>query len=100
MLKNLLIIFFALYLPCQVSYAQSSTEGETVGQSELLAVDVNTASAEEMAAIFKGIGLKKAQAIVDYRNEHGSFKSAQELTNVKGIGLSLLERNSDYIHLQ
>ncbi|MMZ63037.1 ComE operon protein 1 [compost metagenome] len=46
-----------------------------------------------------GIGEKKAKAIVDYRNEHGPFKSVDELTNVKGIGEKMLEKMRPHIGL-
>ena len=49
------------------------------------ALDINTASAEEFVKV-KGIGEKKAERIISYRNEHGKFNSIDELTNVKGIG--------------
>jgi competence protein ComEA len=43
--------------------------------------------------------LAKAKLIVDYRTAHGAFKSMDELTNVKGIGLKTVEKNRDYIKL-
>ena len=49
-------------------------------------VNINTADAETMAAELNGIGLVKAQAIVEYRKKHGPFKSAEDLSLVKGIG--------------
>jgi competence protein ComEA len=49
------------------------------------AVNVNTASKEELEAL-KDIGPVKAQAIVDYRREHGPFHSLDDLDKVKGIG--------------
>ena len=56
------------------------------------AVNINTATAKELEAL-PGIGAKKAQAIVEYREEHGgSFKSVDELKEVKGIGPKLLEK--------
>ena len=49
------------------------------------ALDINTASAEEFVKV-KGIGEKKAERIISYRDEHGKFNSVDELKNVKGIG--------------
>jgi len=51
-------------------------------------VDINMADAATLAKNIKGVGLKKAQVIVAYRNKHGMFKSVDEITRVKGIGLS------------
>jgi competence protein ComEA len=56
-------------------------------------VDVNTADAETISAELKGIGLKKAKAIVEYRSKHGPFQSADDLTLVKGIGERTVELN-------
>ncbi|MDF5666479.1 ComEA family DNA-binding protein [Vibrio parahaemolyticus] len=64
-----------------------------------ITVNINTASAEEIATMLKGIGEKKAQSIVDYRTEHGPFKTAADLTNVKGIGEATIKKNEDRILL-
>lgn len=56
-------------------------------------VNINTADAKTLAENIKGIGPKKAQAIVVYRRENGPFKSLQELTKVKGIGEKFIEKN-------
>ncbi|HIP46401.1 MAG TPA: helix-hairpin-helix domain-containing protein [Campylobacterales bacterium] len=53
------------------------------------ALDINTASAEEFVKV-KGIGEKKTERIISYRNEHGKFNSIDELTNVKGIGKKIV----------
>ena len=63
-------------------------------------VNVNTASADEISENLKGIGLSKAQLIVDYRDTHGAFDHADELVNVKGIGLKTIDRNRDLILVQ
>lgn len=62
-------------------------------------VDVNTASAEEIAEGLDGVGLSKAKAIVSYREANGRFRHADELVNVKGIGLSTVDKNRDNIQL-
>lgn len=56
-------------------------------------VNINTASADELVAALNGIGLKKAEAIVKYREEHGAFASADDLVKVSGIGAKTLEKN-------
>lgn len=59
-------------------------------------VNINTASAYELAALLPGIGEKKAEAIVEYRNVTGGFSSVDELIEVDSIGKSLLERIRPY----
>jgi competence protein ComEA len=62
-------------------------------------VNINTASAAELAESLDGIGEAKAQAIVAYRTQIGGFKSADQLTEVKGIGLKTVEKNASFIKL-
>ncbi len=64
-----------------------------------LSVDVNTASAEELADALHGVGVAKAQAIVEYRDENGEFEHIDELVNVRGIGLRTVDRNRERIEL-
>ena len=56
-------------------------------------VDVNTASAETLAATMEGVGPQKAQAIVAYRDRHGPFVAVEDLTAVRGIGPATPEKN-------
>lgn len=53
-------------------------------------VDVNAAAVEELA-VLPGIGEGRAQAIIDYREEHGPFTSLEGLLQVKGVGEKILE---------
>ena len=55
------------------------------------AVDLNTASVEELQAV-KGIGASKAEAIVQHRKQHGPFKRVEELDEVKGFGKKTVDR--------
>jgi len=60
-------------------------------------IDINTASATDIAEVLHGIGVAKAEAIVAYRDEHGPFKSLEDLGKVKGVGEKTLERNASRI---
>ena len=60
-------------------------------------VNINTASEQELIIALKGIGSKKAQAIIKYRAKHGKFKSNKDLLAVTGIGQKLLDNNSGRI---
>ena len=53
-------------------------------------LNINTATVEQLKELPK-VGDKTAKAIVKYREEHGEFKSVDELLNVKGIGKKKLE---------
>ncbi|MDB9733269.1 helix-hairpin-helix domain-containing protein [Porticoccaceae bacterium] len=67
---------------------------------EPLAVNINTASAEEMAESLKGIGIKTAEAIVTFRNNEGLFTSPEAIMAVKGIGDFTFEVNKDVIMVE
>ena len=69
-------------------YPDSLLEGEVI--------DLNTASEADLTRL-PGIGEKRAQAIVDYRESSGPFQSVEELTEVKGIGEGILAQVYDYV---
>jgi competence protein ComEA len=56
-------------------------------------VDVNTADASTLARELDGVGLSKAQAIIDYRKANGPFKTPEDLAKVKGLGQKTVDRN-------
>jgi competence protein ComEA len=66
-----------------------------VGLSAQDLVNINTADAATLAEAIKGVGIKRAEAIVAYRSEHGPFKSVDELTSVQGIGEKILEESRE-----
>lgn len=55
------------------------------------AVDINKATVQELNGL-QGIGPAKAQAIVEYRQKNGQFKSTKDLAKVKGIGTKIVEK--------
>lgn len=55
-------------------------------------VNINTADAQKIADSISGIGLKKAQTIVDYRTKNGEFKTLDDLNKVTGIGDKTIEK--------
>ena len=62
-------------------------------------VNINTADAATLAAALNGVGIKKAEAIIAYREQKGKFTSPEQLLEVKGIGQATLDKNKDKIKL-
>ena len=62
-------------------------------------VNVNRADAPAIAEVLKGVGLSRAEAIVEYREQNGDFQDAYELANIKGIGERTVEQNEAKIRL-
>lgn len=62
-------------------------------------VNINTADAETLAAELTGIGMAKAEAIVADRERNGNFKSASDLTRVKGVGERTIAMNKGNIRI-
>lgn len=60
-------------------------------------VDINSAGAEQLAAMLEGVGESRAQAIVEYREDNGDFARIEDLTEVSGIGRVTLENNRELL---
>ena len=69
------------------------------GALQAAPVNINQAPAEQIAENLSGIGEKKAQDIVKWRATNGPFKSADQLTEIKGIGPKTVEANRKDIQL-
>ncbi len=88
-MKNKLTgIFAALILTSSMAFAVDPEE-----RIDQQMININTASAEQMSQAMEGVGMAKAMAIVKFREENGLFNNVEELTQVKGIGDSTLEKN-------
>ena len=80
-----------LVLMSSLSYASVKTEAHTHRKAALQhevsveKVNINTANAQQLATL-KGVGPKRAESIVAYRNDHGPFADVNALSSVKGMG--------------
>ena len=63
-------------------------------------VNINSAGAEELAEALSGVGLTRAEAIVESREKQGAFKSPDDLARVKGVGAATVDKNRDRIRLK
>ncbi len=102
-LKSFISLIFAalatmVFLNINVAQAEEPQAKQIIASATM--ININTADAAVLASSMKGVGLKKAQAIIDYRNTYGAFHDANELMEVKGIGKSILEKNIKLISIE
>ncbi|KTD21985.1 competence protein ComEA [Legionella lansingensis] len=91
-------LFAAVLSLCVVSFpiqaASQANNLSTIKKEQSRAkINLNKADVHNLANSVKGIGQKRAQAIVKYREEHGAFKSIEELSQVRGLGKQFVKRN-------
>ena len=85
-----LFLVFVCSLVSVPGYAASDLASEP---QQLDSININSANGEQMAEGLDGVGLKKAEAIVSYREQHGAFTSLEQLAEVKGIGEKIVAKN-------
>ena len=88
--RNLFMSFLAVLT---LTWANLLLADNATEPQMMATVNINEADAETLATVLDGVGLKRAEAIVLYRQQNGKFYSAEELTAVKGIGESTVTRN-------
>lgn len=98
-LPDLLVFGNSEYQKKKTTVKSTKTKSTKPQQIYTGKVNINSAGVKELSRL-SGIGPVKAKAIIDYREEHGAFKTAEELTKVKGIGAKTLEKNLDRIVLE
>ncbi|MES2674824.1 MAG: ComEA family DNA-binding protein [Pseudomonadota bacterium] len=77
--------------------AKAAPSANAVAQQEV--INLNTADAQTLTNL-KGVGLKKAEAIIAWRKANGGFKSIEQFADVKGIGFKTLEANRKYLRVK
>ncbi|RUO65346.1 competence protein ComEA [Pseudidiomarina planktonica] len=88
-----LMMSFGLLQPA-VADQSSATQSK---QGTEATVNLNTASAAELAQSLVGVGMKRAEQIIALREEIGRFTAVEQLLDVRGIGPKLLEKNAGKI---
>lgn len=81
------------------SATNSASDNASSTVKKLQTVNINTADAKTLQDSLKGIGAKRAAAIIAYRTQNGPFKSADDLTKIKGISQKVVNQNRDHITL-
>ena len=98
--KGALLLVLVLGLsPIAVAADGGDRTGGGVSSASIT-VNINTADAQSLAAGLKGIGPSKAAEIVKYRETFGPFASVDELSEVKGVGKSTIDKNRSVLSLE
>ena len=85
-----------VYVPTKEEAANQESYSNATGNKETKKVNINKASLEELKQV-KGLGGKRAQDIIDYRESKGTFRSVDDLKKVSGIGAKTIEKLKDYV---
>ena len=80
--------------------SKAAPPAQLVASIEQSAVNINSADMETLARELNGVGSAKARAIVEYREAIGAFASIDELLEVKGIGMAILEKNRNKLSVK
>ena len=80
--------------------SKAAPSAQLVASIEQSAVNINAADMETLARELNGVGSAKARAIVEYREANGAFASIDELLEVKGIGMAILEKNRNKLSVK
>ena len=86
--KRMIVLIVALAMVVAFSAPSWATDAGKI--------NLNKATAAELSQL-KGIGMKYAERIVEFRDKNGSFKEVEDLLKIQGIGPKTLEKNKDRI---
>jgi competence protein ComEA len=85
MIRMMMAAIAAIALSAPALSAQSKTPAPKPAATAAAPVNLNTATAEQLATI-PGVGPRMAERIIDYRQKNGGFKKIEDLMNVSGVG--------------
>jgi competence protein ComEA len=95
--RYIAVLLSSLFVVTLPAHADPSSNKHTVNKIAPVQnkIDINKADISVLTGSFKGIGKKRAQAIIAYRESHKGFKSLEELAEVKGFGQQFIETNRE-----
>ncbi|MFT4059488.1 MAG: helix-hairpin-helix domain-containing protein [Legionella sp.] len=90
----------SLFIVTLPVHADTAPKPPPVAKTTMIAhkIDLNTADLSMLIGSVKGIGKKRAEAIIAYRDSHQGFKSIDDLAHVKGIGLRFVKAKHDKLN--
>ncbi|SPL69245.1 ComE operon protein 1 [Acinetobacter stercoris] len=89
---------YYLSKPALMNKSSGSASGIKASQSTSNRISLNRADLLQLQQL-KGVGAKKAQAIIEYRQQNGNFKTIEDIQKVKGIGPKMFENNKSLLTL-
>lgn len=89
-----MVIFFNSSLSYALPQAQTKSSDITIKPP----ININTADLKTVTQSIKGIGLKRAEAIIKYREAHGPFNSIKDLEHVPGLGKKFVESHLEALN--
>jgi competence protein ComEA len=92
-LSAMLLSFFIISIPVHATSTQPLEQPPVVQHK----IDLNKADLSTLTGSFKGVGKKRAQAIIAYRDSHQGIKSIEEFAEVKGLGQRFVDKNREQL---
>ena len=92
----LAVIGAELYVQNRYEQLPKGYTADEIAAMKIEPININTASADELSAL-PGLSKQQAKSIVDYREENGRFRSAGEITDIKGISENTYNKIALYI---
>ena len=89
-----LLLLSTTIIPLHASPPLKPPAAQTVSTK----INLNKADLSTLTGSFKGIGKKRAQAIITYRDSHHGFKSIEELADIKGFGQHFMDINREKLN--
>jgi competence protein ComEA len=88
-----LLSFFVISTPLHAAPSKTPEQPPVVKHQ----IDLNKADVSTLTGSFKGIGKKRAEAIIAYRDSHNGIKSIEEFADVKGLGQRFVDKNHEQL---